>query len=340
MVVIKNNIDLKPFNTFGISAIARHYVAIGSAEDLINLIETDLYKNEKRLILGGGSNILLTKNFEGLVIHNNLKGIQRSTETDDYITLAIGSGEDWHPFVMHCIKNNWGGVENLSLIPGTVGAAPMQNIGAYGVEIKEVVEKVEGIDLTTGESKTYTNSQCKFGYRESVFKSELKEKIFISSVTLTLSKKTHLLRTDYGAINTILHEMNASSPTIQTISEAVIKIRKQKLPNPAELGNSGSFFKNPSVSSSTYESLKKSHSDMPGYPSVNQTVKIPAAWLIEQCGWKGKRTNDAGVHHEQALVLVNFGNATGKEILDLSMLIRSDVYKKFHIKLTPEVNII
>ncbi len=337
---IQENINLQPYNTFGIKAYARYFISIQTTNDLISLIQSEPYRNHKRLILGGGSNILFTCDFNGLVIHNDLKGITITGETDDHIQLTVASGESWHSFVMHCLGNNWGGIENLSLIPGTVGAAPMQNIGAYGVEIKEVVDRVTGIDLFTGTEQTFTNSECRFGYRESIFKHDLKEKIFISSVTLSLTKKNHRLRTEYGAIKDTLNAMSITQPTIHSVSEAVITIRQQKLPDPQVLGNSGSFFKNPVITASHYEQLLKDYPAMPGYKAENQSIKIPAAWLIESCGWKGKRINDAGVHHQQALVLVNYGTATGEEILSLSRNIQHDVAKKFDIDLTPEVNIV
>ena len=340
MLSIQKNIDLKPFNTFGIRARAEHFVSIQSPDDIHELIQSDLFKNEKRLILGGGSNLLLTKDFKGLVIQNKLKGISTSAENANTISLRIASGEPWHPFVLHCVHHNWGGVENLSLIPGTMGAAPMQNIGAYGVEICEVVEKVEGIDLATGAPRTFTNEECMFGYRESVFKKDLKEKIFISSVTLTLTKKNHYLRTEYGAIKDTLDAMHITTPTIQSISEAVITIRSKKLPDPMVIGNAGSFFKNPVITSPQYQVLKNTYPEIPGYSIEDQLVKVPAAWLIEQCGWKGKRFGDAGVHQQQPLVLVNYDHASGEEIFSLAMNIRASVQEKFDIELTPEVNII
>jgi UDP-N-acetylmuramate dehydrogenase len=340
MIRIQENVQLKDLNTFGIRANARHFVSLQSPDDLFELQQTDLFKNEPRLILGGGSNVLLTHDFNGLVIHNNLKGIQSTHETDETITLKVASGEVWHPFVMHCVQHNWGGVENLSLIPGTMGAAPMQNIGAYGVEVQEVIDQVEGIELLNGSTRVFSKSDCRFGYRESIFKQELKEKIFISSVTLTLTKKNHLLRTGYGAIQDTLREMDVTEPTIQAISEAVIHIRSKKLPDPAVIGNAGSFFKNPTITQQHYTSLKSTWPEIPGYPVENQTVKVPAAWLIEQCGWKGKRVGDAGVHQHQPLVLVNYNNATGEELLSLAMQVRTSVQEKFDITLTPEVNII
>lgn len=340
MIRIQENVELKPFNTFGIQANARHFISVNAADDFFELQQTDLFRNEPRLILGGGSNVLLTHDFNGLVIHNNLKGIQSIQETDETITLKVASGEVWHPFVMHCVQHNWGGVENLSLIPGTIGAAPMQNIGAYGVEVQEVIDQVEGIELSTGSTQVFNKSECRFGYRESIFKHELKEKFFISSVTLTLTKKNHLLRTGYGAIQDTLRDMHIAEPTIQSISKAVMHIRSKKLPDPTAMGNAGSFFKNPTITQQHYTSLKSTWPDIPGYASENQSVKVPAAWLIEQCGWKGKRVGDAGVHQHQPLVIVNYDRATGEEILSLAMQVRASVQEKFNITLTPEVNII
>lgn len=340
MLTIQNNIDLKPYNTFGIHAVALHFVTINTLAELHELIHTDLFKNEKHLIIGGGSNLLLTQDFMGLIIHNNLKGKAVQKETDETITLEVSSGEPWHPFVAHCVQHNWGGIENLSLIPGTVGAAPMQNIGAYGVELCEVVDHVNGFDLKTGDLKTFSNPECMFGYRESIFKKELREKFFISSVTLTLSKKNHRLNIGYGAIKETLDSMHITTPTIQSISEAVIAIRRKKLPDPSVMGNAGSFFKNPVITDSHYQSLKKTYSELPGYSTENQLVKVPAAWLIEQCGWKGKRFGDAGVHTHQPLVLVNYNHATGEEIFSLAMRVRASVREKFDIDLVPEVNII
>ncbi|PZR03094.1 MAG: UDP-N-acetylenolpyruvoylglucosamine reductase, partial [Flavobacterium psychrophilum] len=242
--------------------------------------------------------------------------------------------------VMYCVQNNYGGIENLSLIPGTTGAAPMQNIGAYGVEMKEVVKKVDAIDKINGSHRSFTNEECHFGYRESVFKQELKEKYFISSVTLTLTKRNHVLNINYGAINDTLKMMNVTHPTIQSISDAVIHIRKSKLPDPAQIGNAGSFFKNPTIPWQHYNELKERYPSIPGYPSENQMIKVPSGWLIEQCNWKGKRINEVGVHSQQALVLVNYGDAKGEAILALSLNVKSSVKEKFNIDLTTEVNII
>jgi UDP-N-acetylmuramate dehydrogenase len=340
MIKIEENINLKPYNTFGIEANARYFCKISTEEELEELLSSEVYKNERNLILGGGSNILFTKDFDGLIIKVDLQGIKQQEETDDTIDLNVKSGELWHNLVLYCVQQNLGGIENLSLIPGTVGAAPIQNIGAYGIEVKEIIQKVEAINLLTGERKSFTNAECMFGYRESIFKHELKEKYFISSVTLTVTKKNHLLNTSYGAIQDTLKAMQVTEPTIKNISDAVIHIRKTKLPDPMIIGNAGSFFKNPTITLSQYEQLKKLYSEIPGYPSVNQSVKVPAGWLIEQCGWKGKRVNNIGVHAQQALVLVNYGNGKGNEIFQLAKNILTSVKEKFDITLTTEVNIV
>jgi UDP-N-acetylmuramate dehydrogenase len=340
MVSIEENKSLKPFNTFGIDVNAAYFTTITTLQELQEVLHSTIYKNEKHLILGGGSNMLFTKDFDGLIIKAAPKGIDIVSENEETITIKVASGEVWHELVMHCVKNNWGGVENLSLIPGLTGAAPIQNIGAYGVEIKNVIDEVHGIDLSTGEWRVFKNEECCFGYRESVFKHELKEKYFISSVTLTLTKKTHQFNITYGAIHDTLKSMHITTPTVQSISDAVIAIRQSKLPDPRVIGNAGSFFKNPTITQQHYQSLQKSFPQIPSYPSVNQEVKVPAGWLIEQCGWKGKKINEVGVHVHQALVLVNYGNGNGEEIFDLAMKILASVKEKFSITLTPEVNII
>jgi UDP-N-acetylmuramate dehydrogenase len=340
MIDLEENISLHPFNTFGIDIRAKYFVRITSKEDFQKLINTSIYKLHSSLILGGGSNVLFTKDYNGLVIKDDLKGIAIVDETPQLITIKVQAGENWHQFVMYCVKNNYGGVENLSLIPGTMGAAPMQNIGAYGIEVKEVIKEVEAIDRNNGSVRVFSNEDCRFGYRESVFKQALREKFFISSVTLTLTKNNHHLNTSYGAIQDTLKQMNVIQPTIQSVSNAVIHIRQSKLPDPLVIGNAGSFFKNPSISLHQYEELKKMHPNIPGYISENQLVKVPAGWLIEQCDWKGKRINNVGVHSQQALVLVNYGNAKGEELFQLAQRIQSSVKEKFDIDLTTEVNII
>jgi UDP-N-acetylmuramate dehydrogenase len=340
MISIEEDVDLRPYNTFGISERARYFATIHSEQDFRQLISHPIYLNNPVFILGGGSNVLFTKAFQGLVIHAMLKGIQISNETDDEVWVKAAAGENWHSLVMHCVASNYGGIENLSLIPGSVGAAPIQNIGAYGVELKDSLYQVEGLDVQTGASRTFSNTECRFGYRDSFFKQELKGKIFISSITLRLTKKNHQLHTGYGAIQDTLKQLNITHPTIRSVSDAVIRIRSSKLPDPSHLGNAGSFFKNPEVSESFYGELKKSYPTLPGYKIENQQVKLPAAWLIEHCGWKGKRLENVGVHDKQALVLVNFGGATGDAVLQLAREIQSSVKVKFGIELQREVNIL
>jgi UDP-N-acetylmuramate dehydrogenase len=340
MIHISEDVDLQPYNTFGIRERARYFASVHSEEDFRQLIKHPVYRNNPVFILGGGSNVLFTKAFQGLVIRVMLIGIETVKETEDTIHLKAAAGENWHSLVMYCVDNNYGGIENLSLIPGTVGAAPIQNIGAYGVELKDSLEQVDGLDVETGQHHTFSNTECRFGYRDSIFKKELKGKFFISSITLRLTKKNHQLRTSYGAIQDTLSQLNSPHPTIRSVSDAVIRIRSSKLPDPSQLGNAGSFFKNPEISATFFETLKKLFPAMPGYEIENQQVKIPAGWLIEQCGWKGKRVGNAGVHQQQALVLVNFGGATGNDILQLARLIQSSVEAKFGIALQPEVNII
>jgi UDP-N-acetylmuramate dehydrogenase len=340
MIKIERHKSLKQYNTFGINAKASSFTTIQSTEELQELLQLPLYQNEKHLLLGGGSNVLFTNDFNGLVIKVESHGIYVVDETEETITLKVNAGEVWHDLVTHCVKNDWGGIENLSLIPGLTGAAPIQNIGAYGVEIKNVINEVDGIDLQSGVKKSFKNAECCFGYRESAFKLQLKEKYFISSITLTLTKKRHQFNMSYGAIGDTLKRMNIITPTLQSISEAIINIRQNKLPDPRLIGNAGSFFKNPSITHEHYQLLQKNYSDIPSYPSVNQEVKVPAGWLIEQCGWKGKKINDVGVHAHQALVLVNYGNGNGNEIFELAMKISASVMQRFSILLTPEVNII
>lgn len=337
---IEENISLKPFTTFGIDQKTRYFVRVGAVEEFQELITSAVYQDNAVFLLGGGSNLLFTKDFDGLIVKDELKGITIVGESDDHIHLKVAAGENWHELVRYCVHNNFGGIENLSLIPGTMGAAPIQNIGAYGVEIKEVVKEVEVVDRKSGEVSTFTNQQCEFAYRESIFKQKWKEIFFISSVTLTLTKKNHVMNISYGAIQDTLKQMNVIQPTLQSISDAVTYIRQRKLPDPQQIGNAGSFFKNPIISFQQYTDLKIKYPEIPAYTSGNQLVKVPAGWLIEQCNWKGKRFNDAGVHAHQSLVLVNYGNASGEEVLQLSWKIKSSVKKKFNIDLITEVNII
>ena len=337
---IKRNVSLKPFNTFGLEANAREFIQVESIKELQEALDSDIAKDNKILILGGGSNVLLTADFDGLVIKNSIMGKDVVEETDDHVLLKIGAGENWHHLVLYAIKQNWGGIENLSLIPGTVGAAPMQNIGAYGVEIKEVFEKLEAVNISNGEIREFNKPECHFGYRESVFKNQYKGQFAIANVTLRLTKNNHNLNTSYGAISQTLEEMNISKPSLEDISKAVIKIRKSKLPDPADIGNAGSFFKNPSIDRIQYEELKAEYPDIPSYELPNDQVKVPAAWFIEKCGWKGSTRGSIGVHKNQALVLVNYGDGDGESLRGLAQDIKNSVIEKFGVELSTEVNII
>jgi UDP-N-acetylmuramate dehydrogenase len=341
MITIEENVDLQQFNTFGIKCSAQHLVRIQHTNQLKVLLELKLFRDSPKLVLGGGSNLLFTKKFfEGLVIKNEVKGIIKVNETDEQIWLKVGGGEVWHSFVLHCVENNFGGVENLSLIPGLVGAAPMQNIGAYGVEVKDTIDAVTAFDFQTGEVIEFSNADCRFAYRESMFKQAGKGKYFITHVTFRLTKKNHRYNTEYGALKEVLTKMNINELSLKSISDAVIHIRQSKLPDPALIGNAGSFFKNPTIALSQQQLLKKSYPDMPSYPVDATHVKVPAAWLIESCGWKGKTIGSIGVHKHQALVLVNYGGGEGDKILQLAHDIQRSVEAKFNIALHMEVNIV
>lgn len=335
---IQENISLKDYNTFGIDVKARFFVEVTSVLQLQKVLELTAYP--ERFILGGGSNMLLTKDIEALVIHINLKGISIVEETETDVVIKAMAGENWHEFVLWTLENNFGGLENLSLIPGNVGAAPIQNIGAYGVELKDVFVSCEAMDVKSHELLEFDSEACQFGYRDSIFKSKEKGNYIITSVKLKLSKGDHMFNTSYGAIEQELQNQNIVRPTLKDVSNAVIAIRQSKLPDPKEIGNSGSFFKNPVVGKSKFEKLQRKNPDMPFYNLGEDAVKVPAGWLIEQCGFKGMKIGDAGVHHKQALVLVNHGNASGEAILNLANDIQKAVKKRFGIKLIPEVNII
>lgn len=335
---IEENVALKPFNTFGIAAQARYMAACSSIDDFRELREWKAFYTSPKLILGGGSNILFTKDYDGLVIKNNFKGIAVVDDTAEHIYIKAGAGENWHQFVLHCVQNNYAGIENLSLIPGNVGASPMQNIGAYGVEIKDVFHQLEAVDISSGELVVFKANECNFGYRESIFKNIAKDKYIITSVTYRLSKTPHF-NTSYGAIEQELENMGAEV-SIAAISQAVINIRSSKLPNPKVIGNAGSFFKNPVVPTEKATELKTQYPNLASYVVDDNTVKLAAGWLIEQSGWKGKNLGNYGVHDKQALVLVNYGNAKGIDIFNLSTQIKEDVLKKFGVELEREVNII
>lgn len=338
-MTISSDISLKSYNTFGIDTSAKYFTAVKSMQDLNELLGSNEYKNNEHLILGGGSNLLITKNIDALVIKNELKGIEIIKETDEHVFVRCAAGEVWHEFVMWCIHKNYGGLENLSLIPGCTGASPMQNIGAYGVEIKDTFQELEAVHAQTGELRAFSKMECEFGYRESVFKRKFKNQFIITSVTFKLSKNP-VFHVEYGAIKQELDAMKISELNIQAISQAVINIRSSKLPDPKKIGNAGSFFKNPEVSSDIYTHLKTNFPNIVAYPLENSNYKLAAGWLIEQSGLKGFRKGDAGVHTLQALVLVNYGNATGTEIYDLSTHVLQTVKNKFGVELEREVNII
>ncbi|MEZ4905045.1 MAG: UDP-N-acetylmuramate dehydrogenase [Spirosomataceae bacterium] len=339
MLTIQSNVSLKTYNTFGIDVSARYLVEVDNDEDIQTLLQLPNVQSLPKLILGGGSNLLLTQDFNGLVVKINIKGIQVVKEDQTHVWLRAGAGENWHDFVMYCVERGLGGIENLSLIPGTVGAAPMQNIGAYGLEIKDTFDQLEAVEIATGHKKTFNNETCRFGYRDSIFKNEAKGQYIISSVQFKLSK-TPTFQIAYGDIQKTLEQMGVKELTIKAISDAVIKIRRSKLPDPAEIGNAGSFFKNPEIPKKQYDLLKLQYPEIPGYSIDSQAIKVPAGWLIEQCGWKGKRFGNIGVHTRQALVLVNYGGGSGSEIKQLAERIQTSVFEVFGILLHTEVNFI
>ncbi|CAG5009482.1 UDP-N-acetylenolpyruvoylglucosamine reductase [Dyadobacter sp. CECT 9275] len=332
------NASLHQYNTFGLHAKAKVFVEARSVKDLIEILEAKEWKSLPRFILGGGSNVLLTGDISALVIHNRIDGIVETAADEEHVRLHVGAGEMWHDFVMYCVSKEYAGVENLSLIPGTVGAAPMQNIGAYGMEVKNVIETVEAIEMETGDLRIFSNQECQFGYRESIFKKELKGKYIITGVNFVLNKipQYHI---EYGDISKTLEEHGVKELSLRAVSNAVISIRRSKLPDPAQIGNAGSFFKNPEISLGDYERIKSKYPEIPGYPT-DLGVKVPAGWLIEKSGWKGYREGQVGVHTRQALVLVNYGGGTGDQIRMLSQKIQDSVESKFEIRLTPEVNLV
>ncbi len=335
---IQNNFSLKKYNTFGIEAKAKQFVAVHSVEELKQILAT--YKTNAKFILGGGSNMLLTQDINALVIHVDLKGKKIIKEDDDFVWVESQAGEVWHEFVLWSIDHNLGGLENMSLIPGNVGTTPVQNIGAYGTEIKDTFVSCTAVNIDSQELRTFTKEECKFGYRESIFKQEAKDQYVITSVVFKLTKRNHKINTAYGDITKELEKNNIVTPTLKEVSNAVISIRQSKLPDPKELGNSGSFFKNPIIPKELYEKAHAQFPEMPHYVVSETEVKVPAGWLIEQAGFKGKRFGDAGIHKNQALVLVNYGNATGQEILAVSKDIQATVLNKFGIAIEAEVNVI
>ncbi|MDG1040759.1 MAG: UDP-N-acetylmuramate dehydrogenase [Polaribacter sp.] len=333
---ILENISLKEYNTFGVQCYAKRFVSINSFHDLQQLLKTE----KELFLLSGGSNMLLRKDIDKLVVFLNFKGISIDREDKNLVHITANAGENWHEFVLWCISEGYGGIENLSLIPGNIGTCPIQNIGAYGVEVKDCITKVEALEIATGKLIIFSNEECKFGYRNSIFKNEAKGKYIITSVSFQLTKNVHQLNTSYGAIETALADKKITSPTLKDVSDVVIRIRKSKLPDPKEIGNSGSFFKNPVISKTQFLELHKKHENIPSYSISETETKIPAGWLVEQCGFKGKRFGDAGVHKKQALVLVNYGNASGTEIYQLAKKIQTKVLENFSISLEIEVNII
>ena len=338
MIRFYENYPLKDYNSFGIQAKAKQFVEFSTADDLIVYLNSTNYrKNEKILFLGGGSNILFLEDFDGLVFHPKISEIDIAGDDDSFIEVEAGAGVIWDYFVEYCVENGWGGIENLSLIPGNVGAAPVQNIGAYGQEVASSVVSVLGFDFKADSLRRIPAEECKFGYRDSLFKNELKNRFLIISVLFKLEKFPEF-DLSYGNLKEKVAELGL--PSLATIRQAVINVRSSKLPDPVKLGNAGSFFKNPVVNTEFYYSLKKEFAEMPGYPDLKGFTKLAAGWLIQKCGWKGYREGDAGVHEKQALVLVNYGNATGRQIFDLSEKIRQSVFNKFRILLEREINCI
>jgi UDP-N-acetylmuramate dehydrogenase len=337
-MTIENNFSLKRYNTFGIEAKAKQFVAVHSIAELKLVLQQN--QDQKKFILGGGSNMLLTQDIDALVIHVDLKGKKILKEEEGYVWVESMAGENWHEFVLWTLEHNFGGLENMSLIPGNVGTTPVQNIGAYGTEIKDTFESCEALELQSLALKTFDKEACRFGYRESVFKQEAKDHYIITSVVFKLTTKNHKINTSYGDILKELEKNNISTPTLKEVSNAVISIRQSKLPDPKELGNSGSFFKNPIIAKSVFEKIHALHPEMPFYVVSETEIKVPAGWLIEQAGFKGKRFGDAGIHKNQALVLVNYGNATGQEILAVSKDIQATILREFGIAIEAEVNVI
>lgn len=339
MPEILHQADLTSYNTFGIHAVADSLIIVFSADEVERLLSMKALKALPKLILGGGSNVLFTGDYGGLVIVNRIQGISVVGENDQYVLAKAGSGVNWHEFVSYTVNHGWGGLENLSLIPGTVGAAPIQNIGAYGVEIKDTFHELEAIDLSSGQRLTFSRAECEFGYRDSFFKRSGKGKFMILSVTFRLSKQP-VLNTKYGAIEEELAKLGINAPTIKDVSNAVIAIRSSKLPDPAKIGNAGSFFKNPEVPDEQFAGLKKQFPELPGYPASSGHTKLAAGFLIEQCGWKGRVVGNTGMHAKQALVLVNHGNATGAELLQHARNVQKSVKEKFDVELEMEVNLV
>lgn len=337
MIIIEECYSLKSYNTFGIQCLARIFAEANNPDDLKTIVNVFRDDPKPKLILGGGSNLLFTDDFDGVVIFPDLKGIELVKHTRDHVWVKVYAGENWDNFVSHCVSKNWGGVENLSLIPGNVGACPIQNIGAYGVEVKDLIDTVEAIELQSGDIRLFSNEECHFGYRDSIFKHEAKNKYIITAVTFKLLKNP-ICKINYGDVSQELK--NFDGITVATVRESVINIRRRKLPDPEKLGNAGSFFKNPVIPVDVFTMIKQTYPDVTSYPAEPRHVKIPAAWLIQTCGWKGKREGNVGTHETQPLVIVNYGNATGKEIFEFAARIKESVDHQFGINLEMEVNVI
>lgn len=337
--LIQSDVDLKPYNTLNVSAKAKLFASVETETELQELLNQSIASDESVFVLGGGSNVLFVDDYDGLVIHVDISGREVVKETSENVWLKIGAGENWHRTVRYCVEKGWGGIENLSLIPGLAGAAPIQNIGAYGVELVDVFESLDAVELKSGEKRIFKKDECQFGYRESIFKNELKGRLVVTSIVLRLSKNP-VVNTSYGAVQAKLEEKGIANPTIRDVSDTIIEIRNSKLPKPEDLGNAGSFFKNPVVPEAIYNKLQRKYPEVPGYPVDDSQVKVPAGWLIEETGWKGKVVGNTGTYKQQALVIVNHGDATGREILQLAESIRESVKEKFGIELVPEVNII
>lgn len=353
----KKNISLKPFNTFGIDVVADYWIEIFHSDDIAKLLDTDLYRQFPHYVLGGGSNVLFPDDYHGIIIKNSIPGVTVISENDHYVFLRVGAGIIWDNLVLHCLKKGWGGIENLSMIPGQTGAAPIQNIGAYGVELESVFVSLEAMHMKNGIIEVFNREMCRFGYRDSIFKRTCKDQYIITTVTLKLHKKPQV-NISYKPLMGMLTEKGVNQPTIQDVSRVVREIRSSKLPDPVVTGNAGSFFKNPIISAGRFAQLQNEYQDIPGFPVMNlpgslidndplseadhvpEYVKIPAAWLIEMCGFKGMRDGDAGIHKQHALILVNHGHATGEQILGIARNIREKVQEKFGIMLDPEVNIV
>lgn len=337
MIIIEECYSLKSYNTFGVQCLARIFAEASNLEDLQTIVSVFRDDHRPKLILGGGSNLLFTDDFDGVVIYPDLKGIEVVDHNHEHVWVKAYAGENWDKFVAHCVSKRWAGIENLSLIPGNVGACPIQNIGAYGIEVKDVIETIETIDLQTGEIRNFSNAECHFGYRDSIFKHEAKHQYIITAVTFKLAKNA-ACKTDYKDVTEELKSF--SEVNVATVRQSIINIRQRKLPDPEKLGNAGSFFKNPTIPVDVYNALKVDFPEMTGFPVNDQFIKVPAAWLIQTSGWKGKREGNVGTHQTQPLVIVNYGEATGKEIFEFGKKIQQSVQQKFGIELEMEVNII